>query len=155
MTITTNRITAKNPRMDPSIYLNRWACPLISTRVYWRHLLWCIIWNLFTFIYNVTLHITHIHYNDVILGAIASQITSLKIVYSIVYSDADQGKYQSSASLALLRGNHRGPVNSPHKCSVTRKKFPFDDVIMKTLFCDSRGESQFSVHRTHLTGSYV
>ena len=32
------------------------------------------------------------HYNDVIMGAIAFQITSLKIVYSIVYSDADQRK---------------------------------------------------------------
>ena len=34
-----------------------------------------------------------LHYNDVIMGAIASQITSLTIVYSIVYSDADQIKY--------------------------------------------------------------
>ena len=35
------------------------------------------------------------------MGAIASQITSLTIVYSTVYSDADQRKHQSSASLAL------------------------------------------------------
>ena len=42
------------------------------------------------------------------MGAIASQITSLTIVYSIVYSDADQRKYQSSASLAFVRGIHRG-----------------------------------------------
>ena len=72
----------------------------------------------------------HIHYNDVIMGAIASQITSLTIVSSIVYSDADQRKHQSSASLAFVRGIHRGPVNSPHKWPVTRKMFPFDDVIM-------------------------
>ena len=45
-------------------------------------------------------YITH-HYNDGIMGAIASQITSLTIVYSIVYSDADQRKHQSSASLAF------------------------------------------------------
>ena len=64
------------------------------------------------------------HYNDVIMGAIASQITSLTIVYSIVYSDADQRKHQSSASLAFVRGIHRGPVNSPHKWPVTRKMFP-------------------------------
>ena len=64
------------------------------------------------------------------MGAIASQITSLTIVHSIVYSDADQCKYQSSASLAFVRGIHRGPVNSPHKWPVTRKMFPFDDVIM-------------------------
>ena len=70
------------------------------------------------------------HYNDVMLGAIASQITSLTIVYSIVYSDTDQRKHQSSASLAFVWGIHRGPVNSPHKWPVTRKMFPFDDVIM-------------------------
>ena len=70
------------------------------------------------------------HYNDVIMGTIASHITSLTIVYSIVYSDADQRKHQSSASLAFVRGIHRGPVNSPHKWPVTRKMFPFDDVIM-------------------------
>ena len=70
------------------------------------------------------------HYGDVIMGAKASQITSLTIVYSAVYSDADQRKYQSSASLAFVWGIHRGPVNSPHKWPVTRKIFPFDDVIM-------------------------
>ena len=64
------------------------------------------------------------------MGAMASQITSLTIVYSTVYSGADQRKHQSSASLAFLRGIHRWPVNSPHKGSVTRKMFPFDDVIM-------------------------
>ena len=52
-------------------------------------------------------------------------------VYSAVYSRADQRKHQSSASLAFVRGIHRGPVNSPHKWPVTRKIFPFDDVIMK------------------------
>ena len=71
------------------------------------------------------------HYNDVIMGAIASQITSLTTVYSIVYSDADQRKQQSSASLAFVRGIHQGPVNSPHKWPVTRKTFQFDDVIME------------------------
>ena len=70
------------------------------------------------------------HCGDVIIGAIASQITSLTIVYSTVYTDK---KHQSSASLAFVRGNHRGPVNSPHKWPVTRKMFPFDDVIMKPL----------------------
>ena len=77
------------------------------------------------------------HYGDVIMGAIASQITSLMVVYSIVYSDADQRKHQSSASLAFVRGIHRGPVNSPHKWPVTRKMFPFDDVIMLKSESDS------------------
>ena len=72
----------------------------------------------------------YIHYNDVIMSAMAAQITSLTIVYSIVYSDADQRIHQSSASLAFVRGIHRSPVNSPHKGPVTRKMFPFDDVIM-------------------------
>ena len=66
------------------------------------------------------------HYGDVIMGTIASQITSLTIVYATVYSDADQRKHQSSASLAFVRGIHRGPVNSPHKWPVTRKMFPRD-----------------------------
>ena len=42
----------------------------------------------------------------------------------------DQRKHQSSALLAFVRGIHRWPVNSPHKGPVTRKMFPFDDVIM-------------------------
>ena len=64
------------------------------------------------------------------MGAIASQITSTTIVYLTVYSGADQRKHQSLASLAFVRGIHRWPVNSPHKWLVTRKMFPFDDVIM-------------------------
>ena len=72
-----------------------------------------------------------LHYDDVIMGTIVSQITSLTIVYSTVYSDADQRKHQSSASLVtFVWGIHRGPVNSPNKWPVTRKMFPFDDVIM-------------------------
>ena len=47
------------------------------------------------------------HYTDVIMGTIAPQIISLTIVYSTVYSDADQRKYQSSASLAFVREIHR------------------------------------------------
>ena len=70
------------------------------------------------------------HYGDFIMGTIASQITSLTVVYSTVYSDAVQRKHQSSASLAFVWGIHRGPVNSPHKWPVTRKMFPFDEVIM-------------------------
>ena len=75
---------------------------------------------------GITLH----HYNEVIMGEITSQITSLMIVYSTVYSDADQRKHESSASLAFVRWIHRWPVNSPHKWPVTWKMFPFDDVIM-------------------------
>ena len=66
------------------------------------------------------------------MDTIASQITSLTIVYPIIYSDADQRKHQNSASLAFVRGIHRGPVNSPHKWPVTRKMFPFKDAIMSS-----------------------
>ena len=43
--------------------------------------------------------------------------------HKTVYSDADQRKHQSSASLAFVRGSHRWPVNSPHKWPVTQKCF--------------------------------
>ena len=71
------------------------------------------------------------HYSDVIMSAVASQITSLRIVYSAVYSGTDQGKHQSTASLAFVWEIHRWPVNSLHKGPVTQKLFPFDDAIMQ------------------------
>ena len=74
------------------------------------------------------------HYNAFIMSAMASQITSPTIVYSTVYSGADQRKHQSSASLAFVQGIHLSPVNSPHKWPATRKMFPFDDVIMRLWF---------------------
>ena len=71
------------------------------------------------------------------MSTIASQINSLTIVYSTVYSDADQRKNESSTSLAFVWGIHRWPVNSPHKGPVTRKMFPFEDVIMSLCGNDS------------------
>ena len=91
----------------------------------------CLVWYLTS--------VTHDkHYDDVLMGAIASQITSLTIVYSTVYSDADQRKHQTPRHWPL-RGEFTGdrvtglrwPVNSPHKWPVTRKMFSFDDVIMR------------------------
>ena len=70
------------------------------------------------------------HYSDLIMGAMASQITNLSSVYSTVYWGTDQRPHQSSASLAFVWGIHRWSVNSPRKWPVTRKVFPFDDVIM-------------------------
>ena len=75
--------------------------------------------NIFYYLWRVAA----IHYNDVIMGMITFLITSLTIVYSTVYSDADERKHQSPASLAFVRGIHRRPVNSPHKWPVTRKMF--------------------------------
>ena len=80
----------------------------------------------------ITLHTDiNTHYDDVIMDAIISLITSLTIVFSTVYSDADQRKHQSSATLASVWGIHRGPMNSPHKWPVMRKMFPFENVIMR------------------------
>ena len=69
---------------------------------------------------------------------LASQITSLTVVYSIVYSGVNQRKHQSSASLAFVWAIHRGPVNFLHKWPVTRKMFPFDDVIMECIIFSRR-----------------
>ena len=78
------------------------------------------------------------HYNDVTMSAIASQITGVSIVYLTVCSDVDKINYQSSASLAFVGRIHRWPVNSPHKGPVTRKMFPFYDVIMNGVGHNSR-----------------
>ena len=65
----------------------------------------------------------HWNYNDVIKSTMVSQIISLTIVHSTVYSGANQRKHQCSASLAFAREIHQWPVNSPHKGQVTRKSF--------------------------------
>ena len=70
------------------------------------------------------------HYCEAIMSAMASQITSVSVVCSTVYSGADQRKHQSSASVAFVRGIHRWPMDSIRIGSVTWKMFPFDDTIM-------------------------
>ena len=64
------------------------------------------------------------------MRAMASQITSLTIVYSSVYSGADQRKHQSSASLAFVRGIHPVTGEFPAQRASNTEMFPFDDVIM-------------------------
>ena len=64
------------------------------------------------------------------MSTMASQITSLTIVYSTVYARCRSKKLQTSASLAFVRGIHRSPVNSPHKRPLMQKKFPFDGTII-------------------------
>ena len=102
----------------------------------------------------------NLHFIEIIMSAMASKITCLTIVYSTVYSGADQRKHQSSASLAFVLGIHRSPVNSPHKWPVTRKMFPFDDVIISTwkygvyiepspmLYCNTRTAKAVWAHMT-------
>ena len=62
------------------------------------------------------------------MGAMASKITSLTIVYSTVYSDTDQRKHQSSASLAFVWGIHRilAPVISHLQAS--RRSITLEDL---------------------------
>ena len=76
-----------------------------------------------------SLELLQFHYGDVIMTAMASLITGVSIVYSAVFSGADQRKRQRSAPLAFVRGIDRWLVNSPHKGPVTRKMFPFDYVM--------------------------
>ena len=77
--------------------------------------------------------IKNLHYNDVIMNGMASQITSISTVCSTVCSGTNQRniKAQSSTSLAFVRGIHWWLVGSRHKRHVTRKMFPFDHLIMK------------------------
>ena len=83
-------------------------------------------------------HMISRHYSDVIMGAMVSQIISLTIVFFTVYSGVDQGKHQSSASLALVGEIHRSPANSPPQWPVMRKIFPFDDIVMETTHFRSK-----------------
>ena len=83
--------------------------------------------------------------NDVIMSAMASQITSLTIVYSNVYSDVDQRKHQSSASLAFT-GNSPGTGEFPAQMASTRKMFSFDDVMMDKAYGES-GQKEQLKHR--------
>ena len=83
------------------------------------------------------------HYNDVVIGAMTSQISSLTIVCSTIYSCADQIKHQSFASLAFLREIHRWPVNSPHKGPATWKMFRF----LMTSSCYRDGEQSSIVSK--------
>ena len=77
----------------------------------------------------------------------------LTIVYSTVESCADQRKHQSSASLAFVRKIYLSPVNSPHKGWVTRKIFPFDDVILRLEF--QRNELKCVMNRGYIRNTFT
>ena len=69
------------------------------------------------------------------MSAMASEITGVLIVYSTACLGADQRNIRAPRRVTgLVRGIHRSPVDSPHKGPVTRKTFPFDDVIMTTPY---------------------
>ena len=94
------------------------------------------------------------HYNVVLISLIVCQITSLPIVYSIVYSDADQRKHQSSASLAFVRGIHREPVNSRTKGQYRGKCF---HLMTSSWISNINGEhmaraTMYAAHSSHFVG---
>ena len=85
------------------------------------------------------------HYRDVIVSKMASQITGVQIVCSAVCSFVNKRKHESSASLAFVMEIHRWPVDSLHEGPVMGKVFPFDDVIivwsyMPTLYSFSKSD---------------
>ena len=67
------------------------------------------------------------------MTTMASQITSLTVVYSNKFRRRSK-KPSKLRVTGLCVGNSPGPVNSPHKGSVTRKMFPFDDDLIM-IYC--------------------
>ena len=147
MILTWNEMQIGSDNVDSNPCYNCWKPRVINHRNFWlRSSKYAgqqesIFKNCFQSLALLTLNFANIfcwiyffarvsHYGDVIMSAMTSEIASLTIVYSIFYSGADQRKFQSSASLAFVWEIHRWPVNSPYKGPVTRKMFPFDDVIM-------------------------
>ena len=108
-------------------------------------------WRLIGFTYWIRLAI--FHYSDVIMSTMASQITGVSIVYSPFSSGGDKKNIKAPGHWPLLGGNHRWPVNSPHKWPVTRKMFPSDDVIMLwsqfSSACDSHLNGDLRVDHWH------
>ena len=74
-----------------------------------------------------------LHYNDVIMSVFGASYhqphgCSLKCAFG-----RRSTKTQKLRVTGLVREIHRWPVNSRHKGPVTRKMFPFDDVIMGSV----------------------
>ena len=79
--------------------------------VYWK--IFCTQLAIFQFRNNILRH-----YNDVIISAMASQITAVSIVNTAICSGADQRKYKSTAALAFVWEIHRWSLNSPQKKAI-------------------------------------
>ena len=107
---------------------NNWKWLKRFPEIFWQFEVWmtmiyrwqdCSIANKLDLLQAICGEYSLIDYNDIIMGAMASQITSLTIVYSTVYSGADQRKHQSSASLAFARGIHRSPQRASNAENVS------------------------------------
>ena len=89
-------------------------------------------WGIFV-IFSVcaSIYAHYCHYGCVIMSAMASQITGISIVYTTVCLFRRRSKETPKLPVTgLCGGMHRWPVNSSHQRPVTRKIFPFDDVII-------------------------
>ena len=86
------------------------------------------------------------HYDNVIMSAMASQTTGLTMFCSNVYSDAHQMKHQSSSLLAFMPGLHRWPVISSHKGPVTQIKVSIWWRHYGKIQCESGGSSTYALH---------
>ena len=90
------------------------------------------------------------------MGQKVSQLSSLTIDYSPVYSGANQRKPQNFASLVFVWVIHRWPVNYPHKWPVTRKMFPFDDIMFANHACYAlAGKALYRLQSRKPTWLYV
>ena len=92
----------------------------------------------------VRLYYKFVHYSDVIMSAVVPQITSLTIVYSTVYSGADQRKHQNSASLVSVQGIHRLPMNSQHKGPIICSH------LMTSSYLDNKNSDKFTIFASHM-----
>ena len=127
-------------RQTASHYLSQcWPRFLLLCDVTWSHT--CRVLKAVVSLGNGVTHIASrkfFHYADVIMSAMASQITGLTIVYSIFIQAQIKENIKAPRHWPFVWGIHRRPVNSPHKRPVTRKMLPFDDVIMSKFFVSLR-----------------
>ena len=112
---------------SPGHHWGRWSLPSAFSVMIGAIILTTFPFLCGVFIANIYFWVKH--YGDVIVGAMASQITSLTIVYSTVYSGTDQRNIKAPRHWPLCR-EFTDDWWIPHKWPVTRKMFAFDDVIM-------------------------
>ena len=113
---------------------------LIMASLYTRYNFAVLFWQVQAIVIVSSNTYAH-HYSDVIMGAIASQITSLTVVYPTVYSNADIRKHQSSASLAFVLGIHINlTMRSVYVTGELRKEIsPWTGIHSKCMMTSSNG----------------
>ena len=76
-------------------------------------------------------HLTHVFTK--LMSSITSQFTGKSTVCSTICLGEHGGKHQSPRYWPCASGIHQWPMGSPHKGPVTRKAFPYDDVLRRDL----------------------